>query len=85
MKPDAVWIAGACGRMPVTFDKYMKNIGTLIIILCMLALFVVLSQPAWRGEEMVRELQSDCDKRGGVMLEHKKTFGTTYQCVSRLD
>lgn len=24
MKPDAVWIAGACGRMPVTFDDHMR-------------------------------------------------------------
>lgn len=49
------------------------------------ALFVVLSQPVWRGKEMVAEFKSDCDVRGGVWLEHKKMFGTEYACASRLD
>ena len=63
----------------------MKNITTIIIILVGIVLFVLLSQPVWRGKEMVQELQSDCDKRGGVMLVHERTFSTQYQCVSRLD
>jgi len=56
----------------------------IMILLCIL-LFIALSQPVWRGEEMKEEFTSDCDKRGGVLLVHKKTFGTEYKCVSRLD
>lgn len=55
------------------------------VIVALVLLFIGLTQPAWRGEEMVAELRSDCDKRGGVMLEHEKTFGTSYECASRLD
>ena len=50
-----------------------------------LVMLIVLTQPAWRGEEMLIEFRADCDKRGGVFLEHQKTFGTEYQCASRLD
>lgn len=56
-----------------------------LVALAMVALFAALSQPAWRGEEMVAEMRSDCDKVGGVMLEHKKMFGTTYKCSPRYD
>lgn len=55
-----------------------------IIALMGIVMFIVLSQPAWRGEQMVAELKSDCQKRGGVMLEHKKMFGIEYQCASQL-
>ena len=61
-----------------------NKVYTFIIIISMLGLFVVLSQPVWRGEEMVEELKSDCYKREGVLLEHERMFGTQYECVSWL-
>lgn len=60
------------------------KLTTVLIVLAVAALFVALSQPLWRGQEMVAEMRADCDKRGGVMLEHKKMFGTEYECASRL-
>lgn len=63
----------------------LEKIMIGVLALAMIALFAALTQPAWRGEEMVAELKSDCDKRGGVMLEHQKTFGISYECASRLD
>lgn len=54
-------------------------IGALIL------LFVVLTQPAWRGQEMLAEMRANCDKVGGVMLESKKMFGTSYECAERKD
>ncbi len=64
----------------------MQNkLQTALIILLAIVAFIALSQPVWRGKEMIEELKSDCDKRGGVMLEHEKMFGTNYKCVSRLD
>lgn len=55
-----------------------------VIIICG-SLFVLLSQSVWRGKEMIREFKLDCNKRGGVLLEHEEMFGTEYKCVSRLD
>lgn len=54
-----------------------------IFIVVVLGIF--LSREAWDSENMLKQLQSDCDKRGGVMLEHKGWFGTNYSCASRLD
>lgn len=69
------------GGKQTVVDKIM--IGLLAV--AMVGLFATLTQPAWRGQEMIAELRSDCDRRGGVMLEHEKTFGTEYECASRLD
>lgn len=55
------------------------------VILALILLFVTLSQPAWRGEEMLAEMRANCDKVGGVMLESKKMFGTSYECAERKD
>ena len=67
-------------------QKSMNNkIYTGLVILFGVVLFVLFSQPVWRGEEMLAELRLNCDKRGGVLLEHEKRFGTEYRCVSRLD
>lgn len=63
----------------------VEKILFYMVIAALGLLFVVLTQPAWRGEEMVAELKSDCAKVGGVMLEHKKMFGTSYECAERLD
>jgi hypothetical protein len=62
-----------------------NKVGFIAVCAAMVILFATLSQPAWRGEEMVAETKSDCTKRRGVMLEHKKMFGTSYECASRLD
>lgn len=62
---------------------YNAMFALAVLVLCLL--FVVMSQPSWRGEEMTLEFKSDCAKRGGVLLEHKQMFGTSYECASRLD
>ncbi len=61
------------------------KLQTALIILLAVVAFIALSQPVWRGEEMRAEFSSDCDLRGGVLLEHEKMFGTEYQCTPRLD
>lgn len=66
---------------PTAVDKAWP----FIIIPLMVLLFIALSQPVWRGKEMVAEFKDNCSKRGGVLLENKKMFGTEYQCASRLD
>jgi hypothetical protein len=33
---------------------------------------------------MIAELKSNCDKRGGIVIIHEKTFGTSYSCESYL-
>lgn len=65
--------------------KWLDTVGIIAVILTGILLFIVLLQPVYRGKEMIAELRSDCDKRGGVMLEYKKMFGTSYECASRLD
>ena len=69
------------GHEPNWIDKA----GFIGVMLALGLLFVVLTQPVWRGDEMIAELKSDCAKVGGVMLEHKKMFGTSYECAERLD
>jgi hypothetical protein len=61
-----------------------NKLWTIISILLALGLFVVLSQPVWNSEKLIENFKSDCDKRGGVLLEHKKTFVTEYKCESYL-
>jgi len=57
-----------------------------LVIVAMGLLFVTLTQPAWRGEEMAAQFRTECAKRGGVMLTHKTLLGgTSYECASRLD
>lgn len=65
-------------------DKTNK-LEIAIITLFGVALFAVLSQPAWRGDEMIAEMRSNCDKVGGVMLENKRMLGTIYECAERKD
>lgn len=63
----------------------MQKILLGVSLLMLVVLGVFLSREAWDGENMLKQLQSDCDKRGGVMLEHRGPFGTNYSCASRLD
>jgi len=52
-----------------------------LLILAMLLLGVVGGEPYFRGQEMADEFKSNCDKRGGLLLESKRMMGTNYQCV----
>lgn len=70
------------GHKPGPIENFIQ---ITLIVLFGVVMFVLLTQPAWRGDEMIAELKSDCQKRHGVMLEHKKMFGTSYECASRLD
>lgn len=55
------------------------------VVASLVLLFVVMIQPVFHREEMVAELKSDCKKVGGVMLEHERMFGTSYECAERKD
>lgn len=66
-------------------ETNLQKILSIAILLLMIALFIVLAQPVWRGREMAEQFKSDCYKRGGVLLEHKGLFGINYKCTSRLD
>lgn len=66
-------------------SKLEKGMFWFGVVPALVLLFVVLTQPAWRGEAMLAEMRANCDKVGGVMLEHKGMFGNTYQCAERLD
>jgi hypothetical protein len=70
------------GHKPSGFENVLF---VIMIIAVVGGLGLLMLQPIYRGDEMVAELKSDCAKRGGVMLEHKKMFGTSYECASRLD
>lgn len=71
------------GKEKDTMQKILLTLSLASLVL----LGVYLSQEAWRGQEMLDQLRSDCDRRGGVMLEHKNVImgGTNYKCVERLD
>ena len=66
-------------------ESPIEKIGFFLLIGAMVLLFITLLQPVWRGQDMVAELKDDCAKRGGVVLQHEKMFGTSYECTSRLD
>lgn len=69
------------GGKETALDKIMFG----LFIGAMALLFIVLTQPVWRGEEMKAEFISDCEKVGGVLLTHEKMFSTSYECAERLD
>lgn len=52
-----------------------------MVVPALVLLFVALSQPAWRGDEMIAELRSNCDKQGGIVLESKGLLANSYSCV----
>jgi hypothetical protein len=67
-------------------DEEMKDkLYIAVIVLCGIAAFVCLSQPAWRGQEMADQFKNDCAQRHGVLIEHHQPFGITLKCESRLD
>ncbi len=61
------------------------KIGFGILMVALVILFVALAQPAWRGEEMLATMRVNCAKVGGVMIDSKGLFGTTYECSPRYD
>jgi hypothetical protein len=70
-----------------TINKTSKAFNIIWIIASIglaLALFYPLARVLWDSDEMIAELKSDCDKRGGIVIGHKKTFGTDYSCESYL-
>lgn len=71
------------GHKETIVDKVMFG----FVIAALVLLGVTLTQPAWRGQDMLKEYRANCDKVGGVMLETKQPVigGTTYQCSPRLD
>lgn len=72
-------------------SKYGYELGILDKMLMAMAvgafilLGVAFAQPAWRGDDMLRQMRANCDKVGGVMLESKGMFGSNYQCSPRFD
>jgi hypothetical protein len=64
-----------------TGEKVLMYIAMAMLI----PLFIALSQPAWRGEEMIKEKKANCDKVGGVMIVTNGILANTYRCSPRLD
>lgn len=66
-------------------DPVTKWMFWLLVVPVLIFAFVVLSQPAWRGEEMLAEMKANCNKIDGVMLETKQPLlgGSTWECVKK--
>jgi len=70
-----------------TINKTSKAYDIMWIVMSILlacVIFYPFFRVLWDGDKMVAKLKSDCDKRGGVVIIHKKTFGTDYSCESYL-
>lgn len=65
--------------------KWENRLNIFLILVFCGVLFVIMSQPVWRGEEMVAEFKEKCAMRGGILYENEKMFGIEYQCLSRMD
>lgn len=65
--------------------NWVDKAGFIGVMLAMGLLFIALTQPVWRGDEMIAEMKANCDKVGGIILEHKGMFGTSYECSPRYD
>lgn len=65
--------------------NWVDKIGFIGVVLALILLFVAMSQPVWRGQEMLAEYKANCDKVGGVILERHGMFGTSYECSPRYD
>ena len=74
--------------MPTLVEKGLSKSGKILWIIMSFTFAIVLFYPMlrvlWAADEMIAEFKSDCDKRGGVLIEHKKTFSTSYSCESYL-
>ena len=64
---------------PMSNGVFYTFLGALIVALVLLA--VIGSEPYVRGDEMLEEYKSNCDKVGGIILEKKRWMGTEYLCV----
>jgi ammonia channel protein AmtB len=68
-------------------NKTSKTYDIMWVVMSILlscVLFYPMARVLWDGDKMVAELKSDCNKRGGIVIEHQKTFGTDYSCKSYL-
>lgn len=54
----------------------------ILPIIALVLLFVILLRPVFQGEQMREEFIFNCNKRGGILLENKRAFGTQYECAS---
>lgn len=63
-------------------DKAQKLAFWFLVVPAIAFMFAVLTQSVWRGDEMLAEMRSNCDKLNGVMIEVKKplTGGSVWSC-----
>lgn len=64
--------------------QWQKVLLIALFIILGLALFATLTQPAWRGQQMIARYKADCTQRHGVLIMHHQTFGDSYSCESYL-
>jgi len=63
-------------------STWVDKVGMAGVIFALGLLFVAMSQPLWRGEEMVKEMKERCALAEGKMYERKSWLGgTVYECI----
>lgn len=55
-----------------------------VMPIVMILLFISLSQPVWRGDDMIAQMKSNCAKQDGVFLETKGWLSNSYECAPHL-
>jgi hypothetical protein len=66
-------------------QEFLNKVGIAGVGLAIIFMMIMGSQEYWRGDEMASNYKDDCQKVGGVLLEHKVPMGTTYECSPRYD
>lgn len=65
-----------------TGNKLVDNVLFILLIGAVGLLFIGLSQPLWRGQEMIQEVKDRCALAEGKMYERKSWLGgTVYECI----
>lgn len=54
------------------------------IMLLMIPLFLALTQPAWRGQQMIAQMKADCAKQDGVFIKDSGWLTDSYRCAPHL-
>ena len=68
------------GHKETAVDKALFS----LVIAALALLFIALSQPIWRGEQMVQELKDRCAIADGSVYERKSWLGgTVYECIRK--
>lgn len=63
-------------------DRLTDKLMLGLLILALVLLFAAMSQPIWRGSEMVKEMKEKCVLAEGKIYERKSWLGgTVYECV----